>query len=171
MWCVVWPPSISPLSAGVSRGAFLFALPGAPLYRVTFVSGLFGGRKNRELSNANLGVLLSALTEINVLELNAYPHIPDLYTSGVRYENEPVGVEDWTDILTTISRGYGDCEDLACWRAAELRVRHGIDARPYFSFRKVGPGKTLYHIQVAYPDGRIEDPSKALGMGLKRSPG
>ena len=110
VWCVVWPPSIS-LPRACRGGLFSLPLVELHVYRVTFVSGLFGGRKNRELSNANLGVLLSALTEINVLELNAYPHIPDLYTSGVRYENEVVGVEDWTDILTTLSRGFGDCEE------------------------------------------------------------
>jgi hypothetical protein len=138
------------------------------MYKVTFVSGLFKGKRNRELSNLNLGILLSALAEIDVLELTRLPELPDLYSSGVRYANEPIGQEDWQDVLTTISRGTGDCEDLACWRVAELRVRHGIDAKPYFSFRPVGPGKTLYHIQVLHPDGRIEDPSKALGMGQHR---
>jgi len=58
----------------------------------------------------------------------------------------------------------GQCEDLACWRAAELVVRHGIQARPDFTCDARGDGSRLYHIVVRLPDGRIEDPSRNLGM-------
>ena len=57
-----------------------------------------------------------------------------------------------------------NCEDLACWRAAELRVRYGIAAEPTFIWKVRPGGGYLYHIQVLYPDGRIEDPSRRLGM-------
>jgi hypothetical protein len=57
-----------------------------------------------------------------------------------------------------------NCEDLACWRAAELNVRHGVAAAPTFVWRKRPNGAYLYHIQTIHPDGRVEDPSRALGM-------
>ena len=57
-----------------------------------------------------------------------------------------------------------NCEDLACWRAAELRVRYNIAARPSFLWRRKPTGSYLYHIQVKHPDGRTEDPSRRLGM-------
>jgi hypothetical protein len=78
---------------------------------------------------------------------------------------EPPGREDWQDIPETIRRGDGDCEDLACWRAAELNVKQGIRAFPTFRWRVRGTG-TLYHILVQYPNGQIEDPSRMLGMKL-----
>ena len=76
------------------------------------------------------------------------------------------------DITTDTGRFYlpesdvivHNCEDLACWRAAELVVRHNIQARPVFMERRRSNGSYLYHILVRYPDGRIEDPSKILGM-------
>jgi hypothetical protein len=57
-----------------------------------------------------------------------------------------------------------NCEDLACWRAAELQVFEGIRAYPTFLWRARPRGGALYHIQVRYPDDRVEDPSRRLGM-------
>lgn len=85
-------------------------------------------------------------------------------TAPVRYHTEPKGLEEWTDIPTTLCRGWGDCEDLSCWRVAEYR-RAGIPAKPHFTWRKIAPGVTLYHIQVLMPNGTVEDPSRVLGMG------
>ncbi len=76
------------------------------------------------------------------------------------------------DITTSSGRFYlpesdvvvHNCEDLACWRAAELRVRHGIKAQPTFTWKQRPNGGYLYHIQVQLPDGRKEDPSRVLGM-------
>jgi hypothetical protein len=76
------------------------------------------------------------------------------------------------DIRTDTGRFYlpesdvitSNCEDLACWRAAELRVRHDVQAEPTFIWKLRANGGYLYHILVKYPDGRIEDPSRTLGM-------
>jgi len=54
---------------------------------------------------------------------------------------------------------FGDCEDLSAWRVAELRLG-GVRAIPWV----VQSGNRLYHVQVRYPDGTIEDPSRRLGM-------
>lgn len=130
--------------------------------RITFVLDMFDPAE-LDRSDATLRVLLNALVAADYLYLKRHPETPLLYQSGVRYQEEPPGAEDWQDIKTCLNLMWGDCEDLACWRAAELQIR-GIDAHPDFT-RDVKPnGKTLYHIVVRLPDGRIEDPSRQLGM-------
>jgi len=132
--------------------------------RITYCVNLFKRDQERELSHKALTVLLRTLMAIDVLILRANPTFPLLYQSGVRYEEEPVGQEDWQDAPTTLRMGFGDCEDLACWRAAELRVRYGIDAWPTFTYKVRNNGAYLYHITVRHPDGQSEDPSRQLGM-------
>lgn len=113
-----------------------------------------------------LSFLLGMLVEWNRLLLSKMP-LPELYRSGVRYIREDynsVHPEDWLDILETLSQGGGDCEDLACWRVAELQHR-GEPARVVWHRRVIGPGRTLLHILVQRGDGRLEDPSRILGMG------
>src|SRR5262249_45709634 len=116
---------------------------------------------------------------------------PPLYESGVRYQRE-VGTENWTDVARTLELGYGDCEDLACWRVAELRLQ-GHTVGPYIRFRRVN-GVYHFHalvmhyepIEQADEEGddegvlvasdagrrfrpvRIEDPSLRLGMGWEQ---
>lgn len=134
------------------------------MYRITFVLNLFKGDHDRPLSHASLKTLLMSLMHVDCLYLRANKDTPLLYQSGVKYQEEPPGQEDWQDIPTTLKLGIGDCEDLACWRAAELRERYNIMAEPTFIWKVRPNGGYLYHIQVRYPDGRIEDPSRALGM-------
>ena len=84
-------------------------------------------------------------------------------------EEEPT---ECCDITTESGRFYlpetdvvvHNCEDLACWRVAELNVRQGIAAVPIFGFRTLSNGDVVYHIRVQYPNGQIEDPSRLLGM-------
>ncbi len=134
------------------------------MYRVTICSGLFRGDFERERSNRALEHMLEALTLLNVDYLRWFPETPNLYDSGVFYKREPRGEEKWTDIPVTLARGFGDCEDLACWLAAEYRVRRGLHAVPVFTWRKMANGGTLYHILTKLPSGEILDPSKRLGM-------
>lgn len=82
-----------------------------------------------------------------------------LYRAGVRYRRERPGQEAWRLPSQVAASGYGDCEDLAIWRTAELQ-REGIPAR----FEVIRAGPRLWHAVVRLPDGRIEDPSKRLGM-------
>ena len=147
-------------------------------YRVTFVLGSFDGDRKSEarkiLRHKTLYECLDALTRIDLHEiLAAKGRIPFLYESGVRYKAEPEGQEDWLDVLAALDaykaeKNGGpvatiDCEDLACWRAAELQAQ-GIAAHPVFVWRKMQNGSHLYHIVVRWPDGRLEDPSRRLGM-------
>ena len=134
------------------------------MYLIHFKLASFG--KSIGLNRKILEILLRALTEIDCLILKADRSIPPLYRSGVVYKREAIGQEDWCDLSEVLNLGFGDCEDLACWRAAELIVRHGIAARPIVRGpKRLRNGVMMYHIQVQLPDGSIEDPSKKLGMG------
>lgn len=86
--------------------------------------------------------------------------LPPLYESGVRYQREPAGSEMWDSAATVAARGYGDCEDLAAWRVAELRLAGEEGAE--VAVVRTGP-KTL-HALVRRGDGSWEDPSAELGM-------
>jgi hypothetical protein len=131
-------------------------------------------KRSDSLSDAaSLGctmVLLAALVRCNVLQLRQgvvvdgkRRPLPSLYSSGVRYKAEPKGRESWQDAPTTLQVGHGDCEDLAAWRAAELRLQ-GENAQACLH-RRIGPdGASLMHAVVRRADGSIEDPSAKLGM-------
>lgn len=99
-----------------------------------------------------------ALTAMNYVLMSREPDsYPPLYESGVRYRREEPGREDWLTADAILAQGYADCEDLAGYRAAELR-REGIPARVLVRPTRRGS----YHAVVVYPDGDIEDPSRIL---------
>jgi len=145
---------------------------------VTFKVKLFRDQADRARSQEALLWMLEALCKINEGHLAQKPY-PPLHESGVRYQRE-VGTEEWLDVPSIIEAGWGDCEDLACWRVAELR-RKGVRAAPYVRFREID-GFFHYHALVALyrpalrPGGRrtgaeklvrvgLDDPSRKLGMG------
>lgn len=118
-----------------------------------------------EFEERYLAIMLAALVDMNVLFLKERPSTPSLYQSGVRYKREPKTLDHWISIPFVLRRRFGDCEDLASWRAAELRV-HGEDASAIPKHVKTWPdGSKLFHILVKRGNGRLEDPSKRLGMG------
>ena len=99
-----------------------------------------------------------------MLYLKSNPRTPALYRSGVRYKPDPIaGQELFAGVPGIIARGGADCEDLASWRVAELRLR-GERARARISWRRRGD-TWRYHVTVRRGDGSVEDPSKRLGMG------
>jgi len=107
--------------------------------------------------------LLEVIAAANMEYLRCHPNTPSIYRAGVGYCREPKGIEYFQSIPSVMKTGCADCEDLAAWRVAELRFR-GEPAG--FAIKKMEKdnGFLLYHIQVRRADGRIEDPSKALGM-------
>lgn len=107
-----------------------------------------------------LTALLEALVVANVGWLKRNPGTPKLYASGVRYSKDRWG-ERFSDIPTTLRRKRGDCEDLSCWRVAELLLE-GVAASPYVLEQR-GPRGPVFHIMVA-TGGGLEDPSARLGM-------
>jgi hypothetical protein len=108
-----------------------------------------------------LRMALRLLTDMNVWILN-HKRYPSIYNGRIRYKPEQLGKEEWLTIDKIHERGYGDCEDLACARAAEYQIR-GIPAEPDCIAHFV-QGILVIHIQVHMPDGSIEDPSARLGM-------
>lgn len=78
--------------------------------------------------------------------------VPPLYESGVRYQRD--AREAFDTLPHVLERGFGDCEDLATWRAAEIPDARAVPV----------PVSTGWHVVVQLPDGSIEDPSAALGM-------
>lgn len=137
---------------------------------ILFKVRLFTGPGDRPRSQTALLWLLEALCKVNQGHLEQKPY-PPLYKAGVRYRRED-GTEEWMDIPSILASGFGDCEDLACWRVAELRTQ-GVKASPYARFKLI-EGVHHYHALVKRygPNGRtwLEDPSKKLGMGRSEGP-
>lgn len=147
------------------------------------LSGRLSGRNwlaHSRMLGLAIKPILEALVKVDQLYLRAH-HVPPLYQAGVRYQDEPwQGFEDFAPIPTVLSRGWGDCDDLAPWRVAELR-NQGKKASIRVFWKKNPKGK-LFHIVVRRPyepsefnpaymaiprDGSrtmIEDPSRRLGM-------
>lgn len=103
---------------------------------------------------------LDELTDVDRRYLAQHPETPSLYGAGVRYRREPLrgparAREHWQTIPEVLTAGYGDCEDLATWRAAELPGARAVPVRV----------RSGWHIVVLLPDGSVEDPSRRLGMG------
>jgi len=119
-------------------------------------------RRSRMLAVA-IKPILEALVKVNQQYLRTHD-VPPLYESGVRYEEEPKGTtEEFAAIPVIITRGWGDCDDLAPWRVAELREL-GERAKLRVQWKRQRNGQKLYHIVVRRQDGSIEDPSAMLGM-------
>jgi hypothetical protein len=95
--------------------------------------------------------------------------LPPLYSSGVRYQREPWRHEEFADALTVLKRKWGDCDDLVPYRVAELREAGEAAKIRLYRRRNKRSGNTV-HVQVRrapsaeFPRGRIEDPSRLLGM-------
>ncbi len=130
---------------------------------IQFEVSLFRDPSDRDRSQRCLIRLMWALIEINISFLESNPRTPLIYRSGVRYHFDRDAPDPWQDIPSTIAKGWGDCEDFACWRIAELRHHGNVNARPLLRWRKEGD-KYIYHALLRLPDGRTEDPSVALGM-------
>jgi hypothetical protein len=129
--------------------------------------------RNAKMSQLMLAGGVFGLMLENIAWLKTHPETPDLYASGVTYKPERRRVkngkaleygEEWQTIPWVIYRGYGDCEDLGAWRAAELRAKYNIAASPFIKIRRLPDGFWRAHVVVHWPNGQIEDPSAKLGM-------
>jgi transglutaminase-like putative cysteine protease len=113
---------------------------------------------------AQLRVLLGALFDANVHQIRARGGVPPIKQTGIRYQREPRGQERWQTVTELLRSKIGDCEDLAAYEAARLRVA-GVNARPEILPQGRQPdGRMLYHAVVVLPGGRIYDVCPALGM-------
>lgn len=114
----------------------------------------------------DLQLALDALTEWNMERMREQP-LPPLYRAGIRYAREPVcryvsglerTCEEFVQAHEVMRRGWGDCDDLGPFFAAQARLR-GEPARAF-----ARPSAAGWHVQVLRADGSIEDPSAVLGM-------
>ena len=103
--------------------------------------------------------LLEGLVRLDLSQLRRGLAPPIYQQKKVRYKREERGREEWQSAVHAMRKGGADCEDLAAWCAASYRLV-GVNAKAIV--KQVAPG--LKHCLVLLPDGRIEDPSKRLGM-------
>lgn len=120
---------------------------------------------DRLRSEQSLLRFLRALAAHN-LDLMRMYGAPKLYSAGVRYRREPKRTEMWRDARWVLEHGHGDCEDLSAYLAAERVLEGDRKARPAIRGRWID-GKWTYHVVVRRGDGRIEDPSRVLGMNAR----
>lgn len=105
---------------------------------------------------------LEGLTRVNEVLMKREP-VPPLYVTGARWEvrqGDPSETR-WRYAPDVAGEGWGDCQDLSAYRAAELRVT-GED--PKAEVRVYPTGVNRYHAVVARGNGAVEDPSVILGM-------
>jgi hypothetical protein len=110
-----------------------------------------------------LDAALEATTKLNESLLRSGELRPfDPRHPGVKWAPEPPGDGEHFDHGRIVTgRGWGDCDDLAPWRAASLRVT-GEDRRARAIVRPSGPRR--WHAVVRRGDGSIDDPSLDAGM-------
>ena len=106
---------------------------------------------------------LEAVTRTNerLIEEGRVPLADEAIRRGVKWQPEPPGDEHFDHALTVVKRGHGDCDDLAPYKAASLRVTgEDPDARATI----IPSGKNKWHAIVERSDGSIDDPSADAGM-------
>lgn len=103
------------------------------------------------------GLTRSAMVDLARIEHRAGEPL-ELYKTTVVYHPEAPGRERWKIPTQVMKSGWGDCEDLAAWRAAELRRAGEPEAQVVVK----RTGKRRWHAVVRRADGRIEDPTRML---------
>jgi len=142
-------------------------MSGARYLRTLLVHDLQSYRDER----VPLMFLYGAMTATNAAWLAQHPEAPYLLRSGVVYARETAldgPAEVLRDIPSVMRDGWGDCDDLACWAAAELQVRARVMAWPWLVS---GGSAAKWHVVVReVRSGRLHDPSASLGMRNKHHP-
>jgi len=117
------------------------------------------------VSQPILDAALEATTRLNesMLDEGQVPPFREA-VNHVRWKPEPPGDEHFDHAGVVLGRGWGDCDDLAPWHAASLRVT-GEDEGARAIVRRSGPRR--WHAIVQRSDGSIDDPSREAGMGKR----
>jgi hypothetical protein len=132
--------------------------------KIEFRTQMFRGDWDQVWSQRRMLWMMEALCRVNQTHLQEFAafkarglvakNYPSVYRSGLHYETEK-GTEIWPDIPSMLEGTMGpgvypgfwsDCEDLACYRVAELRELPWHYERP----SKTAKGKTE-HADPAYP--------------------
>ena len=122
----------------------------------------------RHVTAPILNAALEATTRANeaMIASGDTPLISPLIRSGaVRWRPEGFNDGEHFDLgETVVSRGWGDCDDLAPHLCAEIR-HTGRDPGARAIVQRSGP--KMWHAVVRLTDGTILDPSRAAGMGKR----
>ena len=119
-----------------------------------------------------LGLALQASTAVAQRQVRGgeVPPLTDAIDQGlVTWKPEPAdqSFEGFDLPKDVLARGWGDCDDLACWHAADLR-ESGEDTDALPIVYQSGPNR--WHAVVQRGDGSIDDPSQWAGMGRPGGP-
>lgn len=109
---------------------------------------------------------LRVLAYANLLYLRRAPRTVGVYASGVRFRPEPQqgsGVELYQTIPEVLAQGWGDCDDLAGWRCAELCAQGERADVDLVAVERGGIGPRLWHAVVRRESGAIEDVAELIG--------
>ena len=113
----------------------------------------------------NAALEASTLANERLLQMGEAPSIEDAIRAGVRWKPEPFTDGEHFDLApVAAARGWGDCDDLAPWLAADMRLRGDSGAHAFA--KKTGPNR--WHALVRAGNGEILDPSKWAGMGKRK---
>lgn len=135
------------------------------MYAIEYIIGLIHpSRSDRELIELNQAAV-EGLAGIDSVILKFNPKLQPLYVVRPRYVVPKR--ETWKDYSAVLKDGHGDCKDFTAIRLAEL-WRMGVDARAESIVTRIpgfwGRARLQFHTYIRYPDGRVEDPARELGM-------
>ena len=144
--------------------------------KIEFRCQMFRGDWDQVWSQKRMVLLMEALVQVNRTHLQEFEafvkrglaksNYPSVYLSGLHYETEK-GTEIWPDIPSLLEGvmgdglypgPWGDCEDLACYRTAELRELSWHYERP----SKFAAGK------IECADPRFPQEESAIAASLKK---
>jgi len=132
-------------------------------YEPSFVLSVFQGQADKEISHEVMMAAVEFLVRVDQAEIRIYK-LPALYKSGAVYEHVEGRLDTaWKDALALVESGLGNCKVLAAYLIAWNRNR-GVRCWPKLYQVINDDGTQDWHVAVEYPGGRIEDPSKRLGM-------
>jgi hypothetical protein len=109
-----------------------------------------------------LDAALEGVTRLNealIRSGNVPPY--DQTKEGLQWQPEPPGQEHFDHAGIVVDRGWGDCDDLAPYKAASDRVT-GKDPGAHAVVKRSGPKR--WHAIVEHTDRSTSDPSLECGM-------
>jgi len=119
-------------------------------------------RASLELPNSRVLIeaALTGLVAVNEVLIQTGVVPPSPLDAGVRYKREGSGLEDWNNAYKVTKLGWGDCEDLAAWECAGIRLDGDDGAHCII----VPTGPRTWHCVVVLSNGEIIDVCPELGM-------
>lgn len=116
-----------------------------------------------DISPHVLNAALETVTRVDESQIKRgiLPTVTQAIKDGARWRPEPPGDEHFDHAAAIVRRGWGDCDDWAPWKAAELRAT-GVDPGARAEVEKSGPNR--WHAKVTSSSGKKIDPSVQAHM-------